>query len=281
MIRMTLKHEMFEAVSQANKSGLSIGLVPTMGFLHEGHISLIERARRENDRVVVSIFVNPTQFGPEEDFDRYPRDLQNDLAICQAAGVNWVFNPTTDEMYQSPAAISLDPGDLGRSLCGSQRPGHFAGVMLVVSKLFNICRPTRAYFGEKDFQQLAIIRKMVADLEFPVEIIGCPIIREADGLAKSSRNSYLDQQQRQAALVVPKALTLARSMMEHGEQDADKIINSAERLIAGEPRARVDYLSIVDCKTLQPIRVIDRPVLVAAAVYIGKTRLIDNLLFNP
>ncbi len=281
MIRMTSKREMLEAIARAEMNGLSVGLVPTMGFLHEGHVSLIERARRENDRVVVSIFVNPTQFGPQEDFDSYPRDLQHDMAICQAAGADWVFNPSAGEMYPCDPTVSLDAGDLGRFLCGSRRPGHFAGVMMVVSKLFNICRPTRAYFGEKDYQQLAIIRKMAADLDFPVEIVGCPIVREADGLAKSSRNSYLDKQQRQAALVVPKAMALARSMLEHGERDAGKIISSSEQLVASEPLARIDYLSIVDLNTLQPVQTIDRPVLVAAAVYIGKTRLIDNLIFAP
>ncbi|HBP37799.1 MAG TPA: pantoate--beta-alanine ligase [Clostridiales bacterium] len=268
-------------VRDARDHGQSIGLVPTMGFLHAGHRSLIERACRENDRVIVSIFVNPTQFGPREDFTSYPRDLPQDLEICQDAGADWVFAPDALEMYPSASLTGIDVSLLGDHLCGASRPGHFRGVCLVVAKLFNICQPDRAYFGEKDAQQLAIIRQMTSDLNFPVKIIGCPIVREADGLALSSRNTYLSPAERQAARVVPRAIGQARQALLAGERDADAIRRIMADEVAGEPLARADYLEIADSRNLQPVSRIAGSVLVAAAVYIGRTRLIDNLTFIP
>ncbi len=269
------------AVRTAHEHGLSIGLVPTMGYLHDGHRSLIEKARQENDRVLVSTFVNPTQFGPNEDFATYPRDLQKDMALCQGAGANWVFAPEIKEMYPSESLTGISMRLLGDHLCGASRPGHFAGVCLVVSKLFNICQPDRAYFGEKDAQQLAVIRQMVFDLNFPVEIVGCPIVREADGLALSSRNTYLDPAERQAALVVPRCMQRAKEALASGEREVSRILKLMEDEIEKEPLARADYLAIVDSRKLQPQKTIQDSVLVAAAVYIGKTRLIDNLTFKP
>lgn len=280
MIKYTSISEIRQAVQTARELGLSIGLVPTMGYLHAGHRSLIERARRENDRVMVTIFVNPTQFGPNEDFASYPRDLDNDLNLCQQAKADWVFAPDAAEIYPEPSLISFDVASLGDYLCGARRPGHFSGVCLVVSKLFNICQPTRAYFGEKDAQQLAIIRRMSSDLNFPVQIVGCPIIREADGLAMSSRNTYLSPAERRAALVVPSTLNRARTALAAGERSAAVLIRLMQTTVDNEPLARADYLSVVDSRTLQPVTEITQDALIAVAINIGKTRLIDNFLFE-
>lgn len=263
-------------VKAAKKEGKTVGLVPTMGYLHEGHKSLIDRAVAENDFVVVSDFVNPTQFGPNEDFESYPRDISKDAELCEKAGADLMFNPEPDEMYDNQLT-GVTMSVLSNHLCGASRPIHFNGVCQVVAKLFNIAAPDRAYFGEKDAQQLIIIRKMVKDLNFDVEIVGCPIIREADGLAKSSRNTYLNSQERQAALCLSRALDIGKEMIANGEKNADIVRNAIRTEIEKEPLARIDYVEIVDLDTLAPT---DKThgILTAIAVFIGKTRLIDNFI---
>jgi len=264
-----------EYIKKCRDEGLSIGLVPTMGYLHEGHISLMKQAS-ENDRVVVSIFVNPMQFGPQEDLSSYPRDFENDSRLCEENGVDLIFNPEPSDMYESDFCSYVDMSMLTEELCGLSRPVHFRGVCTVVSKLFNIITPDRAYFGEKDAQQLAIIKKMVTDLNFNVEVIGCPIIREKDGLAKSSRNTYLSLEERKAALVLSSSIQLGRKMLADGEKNAASLVKLMKDYIEKEPLARIDYLKVVDSKTMQQVEIIDRSVLVAMAVFIEKTRLIDN-----
>lgn len=260
--------------------GLSVGLVPTMGFLHEGHKSLIDRAVKENDRVVVSDFVNPTQFGPGEDLESYPRDLNRDAALCEEAGAALIFNPDPSEMYAEDACTYVNMDGLTEELCGKSRPVHFRGVCTVVSKLFNIVKPDRAYFGQKDAQQLSIIRRMVRDLNFDIEVVGCPIVREADGLAKSSRNTYLNEQERQAALVLSRAVKLGQEMAQKGEKSAEAVISAMTELIEKEPLARIDYVKAVDAVSIEPVTEMKPPVLVAMAVFIGKTRLIDNFIYE-
>jgi len=267
--------EVREYIKKCRNEGLSIGLVPTMGYLHEGHISLMKQAS-ENDRVVVSIFVNPMQFGPQEDLSSYPRDFENDSRLCEENGVDLIFNPEPSDMYESDFCSYVDMSMLTEELCGLSRPVHFRGVCTVVSKLFNIITPDRAYFGEKDAQQLAIIKKMVTDLNFNVEVIGCPIIREKDGLAKSSRNTYLSLEERKAALVLSSSIQLGRKMLADGEKNAASLVKLMKDYIEKEPLARIDYLKVVDSKTMQQVEIIDRSVLVAMAVFIEKTRLIDN-----
>ena len=258
-----------------------MGVVPTLGFLLEGHKSLIDRAVAENDRVVVSDFVNPTQFGAGEDLESYPRDLSRDAELCREAGASLIFNPEPEEMYAQDACTMVDmSGDLTTELCGRTRPIHFRGVCTVVSKLFNIVAPDRAYFGQKDAQQLAVIRRMVRDLNFDIEIVGCPIIREEDGLAKSSRNTYLNSEERKAALVLSRAVSKGRAMAEAGEKDADKIVAEMTECINQEPLARIDYVKAVNAETIVPVSVMEPPVLVAMAVYVGKTRLIDNFIYE-
>lgn len=272
--------EVREAVSGWRAEGLSVGLVPTMGFLHEGHKSLIVRAVAENDRVVVSDFVNPTQFGPSEDLESYPRDLNRDAALCEEAGAALIFNPEVDEMYAPDATTFVNMTGPSEDLCGMSRPIHFRGVCTVVSKLFNIVKPDRAYFGQKDAQQLAVIRRMVRDLNFDIQIVGCPIVREADGLAKSSRNTYLSAEERQAALVLSQAVKLGRDMAEAGEKSADAIVDAMKKHIEAEPLAKIDYVKAVDAVSVSPVSEMKPPVLVAMAVYIGKTRLIDNFIYE-
>lgn len=267
-------------VKSWKKQGLTVGLVPTMGFLHEGHKSLIDRAVAENDRVVVSDFVNPTQFGPNEDLESYPRDLERDAALCEAAGANLIFNPEPSEMYADNACTFVDMNGLTGELCGKTRPIHFRGVCTVVSKLFNIVAPDKAYFGQKDAQQLAVIKRMVRDLNFDIEIVGCPIIREDDGLAKSSRNTYLNEEERKAALVLSKAVKLGEEMANSGEANAEKILTAMKAVIEAEPLAKIDYVKAVDAVSIEPVTEMKAPVLVAMAVYIGKTRLIDNFIFE-
>lgn len=271
--------ELRQIVKEWKKEGLSVGLVPTMGYLHEGHKSLIDRAAAENDRVVVSDFVNPTQFAPNEDFESYPRDIEADSALCEKAGADVIFNPEVDEMYTEPLTF-VDMRDITKVLCGKTRPIHFSGVCTVVSKLFNIVTPDRAYFGQKDAQQLCVIRKMVQDLNFDIEIVGCPIIRESDGLAKSSRNTYLNKEEREAALCLSRSLNVAKTMIEKGETDCSKIIDMAKDEINKEVLAKIDYVEIVDLNTLKPIESVKKPLLMAMAVYIGKTRLIDNFIME-
>ena len=263
-------------VKEWRAQGLTVGLVPTMGYLHEGHASLIEASHRDNDRTVVSDFVNPMQFGPTEDLESYPRDLDRDAQIVEEHGGDLIFNPEPSEMYHEGFSSFVDMTVLTQELCGLSRPIHFRGVCTVVSKLFNIVKPDRAYFGKKDAQQLAVIRHMVDDLNMDIEIIGCPIIREADGLAKSSRNTYLNADERQAALVLSRSIALGKDMVKNGEKSCEKIVSEMTKLISAEPLARIDYVKIVDCATMQQITELDRPALCAIAVYIGKTRLIDN-----
>ncbi len=268
-----------EIVKAWKKEGLTVGLVPTMGFLHEGHASLIKRAREENDRVVVSVFVNPTQFGPNEDLEAYPRDFERDSTLCESIGADLIFHPEPEDMYDSPCAyVSIEK--LSDNLCGKTRPIHFRGVCTVVSKLFNIVSPDRAYFGQKDAQQLAIIKKMVKDLNFDIEIVGCPIIREEDGLAKSSRNTYLNTEERKAALCLSKSVAKGQEIIREG-MSADELLKEMKMVIEAEPMAVIDYVSAVDALTMEHVDIIDRPVLVAMAVYIGKTRLIDNFSWEP
>lgn len=270
--------EVREIVGNWRKEGLSVGLVPTMGYLHEGHQSLIERASKENDRVLVSVFVNPMQFGENEDFDSYPRDIERDSKICEKAGGSVIFNPEISEMYGDYFSSFVNMNTLPERLCGKSRPIHFKGVCTVVSKLFNIVCPDRAYFGQKDAQQLAIIKRMTEDLNFNIEIIGCPIIREDDGLAKSSRNTYLNEEERKAAVVLSRSLKVGRSLIENGEKSAEKVISVIKEEIDKEKLAKIDYIEIVDMNRLQPVSEINCQVLVAMAVYIGKTRLIDNFI---
>lgn len=267
-------------VKEWRKEGYTVGLVPTMGFLHEGHKSLIVRAAAENDKVVVSDFVNPTQFGPGEDLESYPRDLDRDAALCEEAGADLIFNPEPSDMYFPDATTYVTMTQLNEELCGKTRPIHFRGVCTVVSKLFHIVAPDRAYFGQKDAQQLAIIKRMVRDLNFDLEIVGCPIVREDDGLAKSSRNTYLNAQERQAALCLSKAVKLGQQMAAAGEKDAAKVVGAMKELIEKEPLARIDYVEAVNGINMKPVETLDAPVLVAMAVYIGKTRLIDNFIIE-
>ena len=267
-----------ELVKGWKKEGKTIGLVPTMGFLHEGHASLIKKCREENDIVVVSDFVNPTQFGPAEDLEAYPRDFSHDSQLCESLGTDLIFHPEPEDMYTDPHAyVSIDL--LSETLCGKTRPIHFKGVCTVVSKLFNIVTPDKAYFGQKDAQQLAIIRKMVQDLNFDIKIVGCPIIREEDGLAKSSRNTYLNEEERKAALCLSKAIKKGQEMIRTG-MEAETVLTEMRKLIGAEPLARIDYVSMVDAITMQPVEKVEHDVLVAEAVYIGKTRLIDNFIYE-
>ncbi|MGN0136901.1 pantoate--beta-alanine ligase [Anaerotignum sp.] len=267
-----------EIIKAWKKEGLTVGLVPTMGFLHEGHGSLIKKCREQNDKVVVSVFVNPTQFGPNEDLAAYPRDFERDSALCESLGADLIFHPEPEDMYDDPRAYVSIEG-LSDHLCGRTRPIHFRGVCTVVSKLFHIAAPDRAYFGEKDAQQLAIIRKMVKDLNFDIEIVGCPIVREADGLAKSSRNTYLNPEERQAALCLSRSVACGREIIKTGMK-AEELLTEMKAVIEAEPMAKIDYVSAVDALTMEPVETIDRDVLVAMAVYIGKTRLIDNFSYQ-
>lgn len=278
-IKYTVK-DVREQINKWKRQGLSIGYVPTMGYLHEGHRSLIEAARANNDKVVVSIFVNPMQFAPSEDLDSYPRDLEKDAKMCNDAGVDLIFHPEPSEMYNDGFCSYVDMNGLTTELCGKTRPTHFRGVQTVVLKFFNILKPDRAYFGQKDAQQLAVIKRMVADLNVDVEIIGCPIIRESDGLAKSSRNTYLNPDERKAALILNKSLKLGRELIESGETDSKAVIKAISDNINTEPLAKIDYVNVVDFSTITPVDKIGKSVLVAIAVYIGKTRLIDNFIIE-
>jgi len=270
--------EVRKYIKKWRTEGLTIGLVPTMGYLHEGHQSLMKQAS-ENDRVVVSIFVNPMQFGPNEDLSSYPRDFEGDSRLCEENGVDLIFNPEPGGMYESDFCSYVDMSVLTEELCGLSRPVHFRGVCTVVSKLFNIVTPDRAYFGEKDAQQLAIIKRMVRDLNFNIEVIGCPIIREKDGLAKSSRNMYLNEEDRIAALVLSRSIQLGKNILADGEKDSSVLVKAMKDYIEKEPLARVDYLKVVDSVSMNLVKKIENPVLVAMAVFIGKTRLIDNFTF--
>ena len=271
-----------QAIAKAWKAeGLQVGLVPTMGYLHDGHRSLIHRSCAENDRTIVSIFVNPIQFGPNEDLATYPRDLAADSALCASEGVDLIFHPEPSDMYAADFCTHVNVDDITKVLCGKSRPTHFRGVTTVVNKLFNIAKADRAYFGEKDAQQLAVIRRMVRDLNIDIEICGCPIIREEDGLAKSSRNKYLSPEERQAALILSRSLKLCRELLDEGQRDAEVLRNAVTEKILTEPLAEIDYVSIVDSVTLKDVSgTIQAPVLVALAVKIGTTRLIDNFSYT-
>lgn len=258
--------------------GKSIGLVPTMGYLHEGHASLIRKARSENDIVVVSDFVNPIQFGPNEDLLTYPRDLEADSKICEEIGVDYIFAPEASEMYQD-RKVFVDIEDMSDHLCGAKRPGHFRGVLTVCSKLFNITGADRAYFGQKDAQQVAIIKKLVSDLNMPIEIIPCPIVREEDGLALSSRNTYLSSEDRKAALCLSKAIFAGEKLAKEGGS-VEEVIGKMREIIDSEELSKIDYISVVDLKTMEDASDFDGDRLVAIAVYIGKTRLIDNFIYR-
>ncbi|WP_270566602.1 pantoate--beta-alanine ligase [Clostridium beijerinckii] len=272
--------ELRNLIKSWKRDGLSIGYVPTMGALHEGHESLIKRAVKENDKVVVSVFVNPTQFGPNEDYDSYPRNINKDLELCVNAGASIVFNPEPSEMYYGDKSTSVSVSGLTSVLCGAKRPGHFDGVCLVVSKFLNIVTPDKAYFGEKDAQQVAVIKRMVRDLNIDVEIVACPIIREEDELAKSSRNTYLSKDERKAALVLSRSLEIAKDALRKGERNANNIKNSIKEVLNSEPLAKIDYVEIVDSDSLESVEIIKKNVLIPIAVYIGKTRLIDNFTFE-
>lgn len=270
------KNELRRQIKKWKEQGHSIGFVPTMGFLHEGHQSLILRSVEDNDKTVVSIFVNPTQFGPNEDFGSYPREPDRDANLCGNAGADIIFHPEAEEMYDKNFSTYVGINNLGDELCGKSRPTHFSGVCTIVSKLFHIVAPDNAYFSQKDAQQLAIIRRMVKDLDMDIRIIGCPIIREADGLAKSSRNTYLNQQERQAALVLNRALLLGQQLILDGERNTARLIRAMTDKVRAEPLAEIDYIEIVDGNELKKTDRIGGQILVAMAVYIGKTRLIDN-----
>ena len=272
--------EVRSVVKEWRKQGLSVGFVATMGYLHEGHKSLIERANKENDKVVVSIFVNPMQFGPTEDLESYPRDLERDSAVCEDAGANLIFHPEPSGMYAEDFCTFVDMNGLTKGLCGKTRPIHFRGVCTVVNKLFNIVKPDRAYFGQKDAQQLAVIKRMVRDLNMDIEVVGCPIVREEDGLAKSSRNTYLSAEERKAATILNKSLTKGKELVLAGERDSDKVINAIKSVLDTEPLAKIDYVEVVDSLSIEKVDKIEKSVLVAIAVYIGKTRLIDNFIFE-
>ena len=279
MIIATTIAQVRAQVAAWKKEGLTVGLVPTMGYLHEGHASLVDEAVRQCDRVVASDFVNPTQFGPNEDLEAYPRDFDRDCALLEEHGCAMVFHPAVEEMYAPGAATYVEIlSDMPKQLCGKTRPIHFRGVCTVVSKLFNIVTPDKAFFGQKDAQQLAIIRQMVRDLSYGIEIVGCPIVREADGLAKSSRNTYLSEAERQAALILSESVFLGQKMVAEGETDANKIVAAMTEHIQAQPLAKIDYVSAVDGVTMDPVDRIAGTVLVAMAVYIGKTRLIDNFI---
>ncbi len=271
-------NEVRQQVREWRQQGLTIGFVPTMGYLHEGHQSLIKKAVEQNDKVVVSVFVNPMQFAPTEDLESYPRDLQADAVLCEKTGADLIFNPEPEEMYTNGFCSFVDMNGPTAELCGKSRPIHFRGVCTVVSKLFNIVTPDRAYFGQKDAQQLAVIKRMVVDLNIPIEIIGCPIIREADGLAKSSRNTYLSEEERQAALILSKTVFMGQKLVENGLTDANELKELMKKNIETEPLARIDYVEVVDFNDISIRDTISDNTLIAMAVYIGKTRLIDNFI---
>ncbi len=261
--------------------GQSIAFVPTMGFLHDGHLSLMAEGRRRADCLIASIFVNPTQFGPGEDYDRYPKSLEKDIELTREVGVDILFTPAKDDLYPDGFDTYLTQNHLPNHLCGLSRPGHFQGVLTIVAKLFNIVGPDFAVFGEKDFQQLAVIRRMTRDLNFDIEIVGHPIVRESDGLAMSSRNTYLNASQRRSALTLSESLKTARQLVHEGEIHADKIIETARAIIDAANETEIDYIHICDPDTLNDVDAIERPALMALAVKVGATRLIDNMILTP
>lgn len=273
--------EVREAVRSARAAGKRLGFVPTMGYLHEGHLTLMRQARQECDFVVASIFVNPTQFGPNEDFARYPRDMERDSALCASVPIDLIFHPSVAEMYPQPFRTGVRVSGLTETLCGASRPGHFDGVATVVTKLFNIIQPDTAFFGQKDAQQVAVIQRMVADLNMGVVIVPVPTVREADGLAMSSRNAYLSPEERQAALVLSRSLQMASQRVREGERNMRVLATGMREMIAAEPGAEIDYVEIVDYATLQPVERLEGKALAALAVRFSRTRLIDNVVLEP
>ncbi len=265
-------------IKKARRLGQTVGFVPTMGFLHEGHLSLLRRARQENDFVVLSIFVNPIQFGVGEDFEEYPRDLETDAKHCEECGCDLIFYPTAKDMYPQGYATFIDVERLTESLCGASRPGHFRGVTTVVTKLFNIVTPDRTYFGQKDAQQALVIQRMAVDLNMDLDVIVMPTVREKDELAMSSRNAYLTTEERAAAPVLFRSLKKAAAQIDNGERDAAGIIDNIKKTIESEPLAKIEYISIVDCADLKEMKTVQGKVLIALAVRFGKTRLIDNII---
>lgn len=277
MIQITKVKEIKKFLRDKQKEGKTIGFVPTMGYLHEGHLSLMKESVKENDITVVSIFVNPTQFGANEDLDSYPRDLERDLKLAKEMNVSVVFTPEAGELYPSYYQTYVNVNELTKSLCGASRPGHFQGVTTIVTKLFNIVYPNRAYFGQKDAQQVIVIKRMVEDLNMDVQVVTCPIVREDDGLAKSSRNTYLSQEERKQAVIISKSLREAKELIIKGERDTGTIKNYIINSINKMPLASIDYVSVVDTNSLEEVTRIEDEVLIALAVKIGKTRLIDNI----
>ena len=265
-------------IKEWRRQGYTIGLVPTMGYLHDGHASLMKKAKESCQKVVVSIFVNPMQFGANEDLSTYPHDLEADSRLCESLGVDLIFHPSVEEMYAPGFCSFVDMTGLTKELCGKSRPIHFRGVCTVVTKLFNIVTPDKAFFGQKDAQQLAVIKRMTADLNMDIEIVGCPIIREEDGLARSSRNVYLNKEERQAALILSKTIQLGQRMVQQGTRSASQLLAAMKASLKSEPLARIDYVEAVSMDTIQPIDTLQGQVLVAMAVFIGKTRLIDNFI---
>lgn len=273
--------EIVEITRKIKADGYSLGMVPTMGCLHEGHKSLIKKAVDNNDKVVVSVFVNPTQFGPDEDYDSYPRTLEADAKLCEEIGADYIFHPEPEEMYPEGYSTFVVPSEkMTNILCGITRPGHFRGVCTVLTKLFNIIRPDRAYFGEKDIQQLAIVKRMVTDFNFGIDIIACPIVREDNGLAKSSRNTYLNAEERQAATVLRRSILEGKKLIDSGVLIKEDVLKTIKSVIESEKLARIDYVEIIDFDTFDQVDLIKDNTLIAMAVYIGKTRLIDNMIIN-
>lgn len=270
--------EMKEIVKRLKKEGKSIGFVPTMGYLHEGHLSLVRLSKQQNDITIMSIFVNPIQFGPNEDYDRYPRDFERDKSLAEKEGVDYIFYPSVKEMYPEDFKTVVSVKKITEIMCGKSRPGHFDGVATVVLKLFNIVNPDRAYFGQKDAQQLAVIKQMVKDLNLDVEIIPCPIVREQDGLAMSSRNVYLSEEERKSAAVLYRALNLAKEMIEKGEKDVFVIKRAMEEMILKEKHTKIDYIEFVNSDTFEVVSKVEGKILIALAVFVGKARLIDNIV---
>ena len=281
ILTITAIDQMQQESKRLLQNGKTIAFVPTMGYLHQGHLALMREGRRHGDALVISIFVNPAQFGPAEDFQTYPRDMDRDLGLAKSAGVDVVFAPKAEAMYDKAYQTYVELEMLPRHLCGRSRPGHFRGVATVVTKLFNVIRPQVSVFGEKDYQQLAIIRRMVRDLNLDIEIIGVPTVREPDGLAMSSRNNYLSEDERRSALALFESLGQAQKRVAEGMKDANELIRAASELIESRPHTRIDYVAICDPETLEGVDRVDKPALMALAVQVGKTRLIDNAILKP
>ncbi|SFF61575.1 pantoate--beta-alanine ligase [Halobacillus alkaliphilus] len=272
---------MQKTTADLNRAGKSIGFVPTMGYLHEGHERLLQEARKENDYVILSIYVNPLQFGEHEDLDHYPRNIDHDLSVARRNDIDFIFLPENKTMYPAPLSIEMAVTKRAHVLCGRSRPGHFEGVVTILTKLFNICRPTKAYFGQKDAQQVAVVDALIQDFNFPVELVSVPTVREEDGLAKSSRNINLSPQERSEAPSIQKALQKGKSLMQTHNPDIQEVIQETRQFLERETRGKIDYIELLSYPELEPIEIFDRQVILAAAVYYENARLIDNLVFRP